>query len=117
MANATSPQGKVIPAEALGFQEVEIPRFQDNRHMKVVRLSALRTGRLYTPGYSWYSFLLEAESTQGHSEAGRIMSMKNYNDAIGNQTRDLSACSAAPLAKAPHHAYKLLIRVGSKFIK
>ena len=32
-----------------GFQEVEAPRFQDNRHMKVVRLSALRTGRLYPP--------------------------------------------------------------------
>jgi hypothetical protein len=31
-----------------GFQEVEAPRFQDNRHMKVVILSALRTGRLYT---------------------------------------------------------------------
>ena len=30
-----------------GFQEVEVPRFQDNRHMKVLRLSALRTGRLY----------------------------------------------------------------------
>ena len=29
------------------FQEVEAPRFQDSRHMKVVRLSALRTGRLY----------------------------------------------------------------------
>jgi len=29
------------------FQEVEAPRFQDNRHMDVVRLSALRTGRLY----------------------------------------------------------------------
>ena len=31
-----------------GFQEVEAPTFQDNRHMKVVRLSALRTGRLYS---------------------------------------------------------------------
>jgi hypothetical protein len=30
-----------------GFQEVETPRFQDNRYMKVVRLSALCTGRLY----------------------------------------------------------------------
>jgi hypothetical protein len=28
------------------FQEVEAPRFQANRHMKVVRLSALRAGRL-----------------------------------------------------------------------
>jgi hypothetical protein len=31
----------------IGFQEVEAPRFQDNRHMKVEGLSALRTGRLY----------------------------------------------------------------------
>ena len=29
------------------FQEVEAPRFQDSRHMKVVSLAALRTGRLY----------------------------------------------------------------------
>ena len=29
-----------------GFQEVEAPRFQDSRYMKVVWLSALRTGRL-----------------------------------------------------------------------
>jgi hypothetical protein len=32
----------------LGFQEVEAPEFLDNRHMKVVRLSALRTGRFYS---------------------------------------------------------------------
>ena len=30
-----------------GFQEVEAPRFQDTRHMKVVRLSALHTDCLY----------------------------------------------------------------------
>jgi len=30
-----------------GFQEVETPRFPDSLHMKVVRLSTLRTGRLY----------------------------------------------------------------------
>jgi len=30
-----------------GFQEAEALRFQDNRHMKVVRLSAISTGRLY----------------------------------------------------------------------
>ena len=33
-----------------GFQEVEVPRFQDNRHMKVARLSALSTGRFLPPG-------------------------------------------------------------------
>jgi hypothetical protein len=40
-----------------GFQEVEAPGFLDNRRLKVVRLSALRTGRVYPP--------LEAESTPG----------------------------------------------------
>jgi hypothetical protein len=35
------------------------------RHRMVVRLSALRTGRLYPRKCSWYSFLLEAESTPG----------------------------------------------------
>ena len=29
------------------FQKVEAPRFQDSRHVKVVRLSAVRTGRLH----------------------------------------------------------------------
>jgi hypothetical protein len=31
----------------LGFQEVEVPEFINNRHMKVARLSALYTGHLY----------------------------------------------------------------------
>ena len=30
-----------------GFQEVEAPRFQETQYMKMVRLSALWTGRLY----------------------------------------------------------------------
>ena len=29
------------------FQETEAARFQDNRHMKLVRFSALSTGRVY----------------------------------------------------------------------
>ena len=33
-----------------GFQEVEAPGIQDSQHMKVVRLLALGTGRLYPPG-------------------------------------------------------------------
>jgi hypothetical protein len=40
-----------LPATKLerpqGFQKVVAPEFLDKRHMKVVRLSALRTGRLY----------------------------------------------------------------------
>jgi len=62
------------------FQEAEAPRFQDSRHLKVVRLSALRTGR---------------------SATKRIMSMKNSNDTIGNRTRDLPPCNAVPQPTAP----------------
>jgi hypothetical protein len=44
-------KGKAFPLQAWtgpwGFQELEAPEFLDSRHMKVVRLSALRTGRLY----------------------------------------------------------------------
>jgi hypothetical protein len=31
-----------------GFQEVQAPIFQDNRHINVGRLSAIHTGRLYS---------------------------------------------------------------------
>jgi hypothetical protein len=41
---------------------------------------------------------------QGHSAAGRITSMKNSNDTIGNRTCDLLACSAVPQPTAPLHA-------------
>jgi hypothetical protein len=35
------------PGQAPWFQKADGPGFLYNRHMKVVRLSALRTGRLY----------------------------------------------------------------------
>jgi len=41
-----------------GFQEVEAPRFQDNRPMKVARLSALRTDRLYPPPKEMFMVLI-----------------------------------------------------------
>ena len=45
----TKVKGKVKQSHyrPRGVQEVEAPRFQDIRHMKVVRLSALRIGLLY----------------------------------------------------------------------
>jgi hypothetical protein len=81
----------------IGFQEVEAPRFLDNRHMKVLSLSALRTGRLYLPGNTPGTHLCwRLSQPQGHSATRRIMSIKNSNDTIGNGTRDLPACSAVP---------------------
>ena len=84
-----------------GFQDVETPRFHDNRHIKVVRLSALRTGRLYLPGnIPGTRFYQRLSRPQDHSVEGRIMSMKNSNDSIGNRTRNLPACNAV-LPRAP----------------
>ena len=70
--------------------------------MKVVRLSALRTGRLYPTGKIPGTHLRKRLSQrQGGSAVGWIMSTKNSNDTIGNRTRDLLACSTVPRPTVP----------------
>jgi hypothetical protein len=93
--------GRVKVKESLhrpwGFQEVEAPRFIDNRHMQVVRMSGLRTGRLYPQGnVPGTHFCYRLSRPQGHRVAGRIKSMTNANDTIGNRTRVLPGCTALP---------------------
>ena len=59
--------------------------------------SALCTGHLYPQAI--FLVLISGKrlsQPEGHSAAGRIMSMKNSDDTIGNRTRDLPACSAVP---------------------
>jgi hypothetical protein len=41
-------------------------------------------------------FLFKAESTQGHSAAGRIRSIEKFSYLIGNRTRDLLIRSIVP---------------------
>jgi hypothetical protein len=55
-----------------------LPAFLDNRHLKVTRLSALRTDCLYPPGdIPGTHFCWRLSRPQGHSAARRITSMKN----------------------------------------
>jgi hypothetical protein len=71
---------------------------------KMSRQSAHEGGRVLSPTHRpplppspgdipGIHFCYRLSRPQGHSAAGRIMSMKNSNDTIGNRTRDLSACS------------------------
>jgi hypothetical protein len=70
--------------------------------MKVVRLSALRTGRLYSPrNIPGTHFCSRLSRPQGPIVAGRIMSMKNPNGTIGNRIHDLPVCSAVPQPNSP----------------
>ena len=68
-----------------GFQEVEDPRFHHNRHMKVVRLSALSTGQLYPQ-----EIFLVLISVRGRVETWDTVrpeglhQWKNSSDTIGN---------------------------------
>jgi hypothetical protein len=43
-----------VPYGPYGSRRLRFPEFLDNRHAKVVKLSALSTGRLYPPG-DWLS--------------------------------------------------------------
>jgi len=61
-------KGKAVPLQAWsGPEDSKKLRFPDfvTTAQNAGRVSALRTGRLYLRKYSWYSFLLEAESTPG----------------------------------------------------
>jgi hypothetical protein len=98
-------KGRAVPFTGLdgprGFQDAEAPRFQDNRYMNVVRLSAPRTGRLYPPGNILDSHFLQTLCRpQGH----RNVSQKNSNDTTYNRSRNLPACSAVPHSTAPRRA-------------
>jgi len=46
-----------------------------------------------TPGTH---FCWRQSEPEGHGATGRIMSLKNSKDAIGNRTRDLPVCNVVP---------------------
>ena len=95
-------QSHYRPGQALRVPGGEAPKFQDNRHVNVVRSSALRTGHFYSPGnIPGTHFCWMLSQPQGQSAAGRIMSMKNSIHTIRNRTPYLLACSAVPKPTVP----------------
>jgi hypothetical protein len=92
---STPLQGWTSPV--MGSRRLRLPEFMDNRHINLVKLTVLRTGRLYLPGDipSTY-FCSKLSWPECHSAAGRTESMKNPNTYIGNRTCDLPSCSAVP---------------------
>jgi len=94
-------KGKAVPLQAWsgaeGSRKLRFPDFmttaQDDG--KVVSLTHRP---LFTPRkWSWYSFLLEAESTPGPlCDRKYFMSRKNSNDTSCDRTSDLPICSTAP---------------------
>jgi len=56
-----------------GFQQVVFPRFGDHRHIKLVRLSALRTGCLYPPGNITGTFFCYRFQSPRRSAAARLL--------------------------------------------
>ena len=89
-------KGKSLTLQARGFQEIKVPRFHDNGTGWWLGCQPYAPAAFTSRKYTWYSFMLEAESTQGHSSNGRIMSLKNSNNTIGKRTRDLPVYSVVP---------------------
>jgi hypothetical protein len=85
---------KAVPVQtyqiATVFQEIQAPTFLEIRHVKLVCQSYITTQKL--------------SRTQSHRATGRIKSMKNSIDIIGNRNRDLAACNTLPQPTAPPRA-------------
>ena len=101
-------KGKAISLQAWTGPEdsrkLRLPDFKTIAHEGIKVVSPMHRPPLTPRKYSWYLFLLEAESIRVPYCTGRIIWMKNSNDTIGNQTRDLPACSAEPQPTAPPRA-------------
>jgi hypothetical protein len=91
-------KGKAVPLQAWSGPEGSRKlRFPDFMTMAQDGKVSLTHRPPLPPGNTHGTHFCQSLSwTQGHSVTGRIMSLKNSNDTIGNWTRDLPVCSIVP---------------------
>jgi len=99
-SNAYGKKGKAVPLQALsgpeGSRKLRFPDLMTTAQSggKVVSLThrpPLPPGNTTDTLFCW-----RLSRPQGHGATGRIMSLKNSNDTIGNRTRDLPICIVVP---------------------
>jgi len=97
-------KGKTIPLQALrgsagwGFQISWQLAHEGGKVVSPMHQPPLPPGNIAGTHFCW-----RLSQPQGHSAAGRIMSLKNSSNTIGNQTRNLPVCSAVSQPNAPLH--------------
>jgi hypothetical protein len=91
---------KAIPSQAWtdpeGSRRLRRPDFKTMAHESGKVVSPNHRPTLPPENIPGTYFYQRLDQSLNHSSAGRIMSMNNSNDTIGNRTRDITACSAVP---------------------
>jgi hypothetical protein len=104
------------PRRPVGFRAVEASTFsRQSAHRWRWECQPYAPASLYPQEDSWYSFL-SLSWLQGHSAAWRIRSIEIFNDHIGNQTRNLWACSIVQVANLSLKTVYLFQRSNKVFI-
>jgi hypothetical protein len=101
-------KSKTIPLHAWtgpeGSRKLWLSDFNHSEHDGGKVVNHMHRPPLPTRNIHAIHFCESLSQPQGHSAAGRIMSMKKSKNTIGNQTRDLPACIAVPQPTAPPRA-------------
>jgi hypothetical protein len=100
-------KGKAVPLQAWsgpeGSRKLRFPDFmtmaQDGGKVSLTHWPPIPPGNTPDTNFCW-----RLSQLQGLSATGRIMSLKNSNDTIGNITRDLPVCSVVSQTLR-HRAY------------